>query len=601
MNGSPEEPGAVLTPFLDRADPLPRTTPLTIIARDPSIRDATPSDADRAILRAQVEVPASRLEPGPRGPRFHVVDYDSSHPGTWTEPADLATLKRPASGWGFRDSFVNATDHALLTSRRFRAQNVYAIAARTLASFESALGRPVPWAFGGPQLYLVPTAFEEASAYYADSDQAIYFGYFPASDGRTVYACLAHDIVAHETTHAVLDGLRRRFDVPGLPDQAAFHEGFADVVALLSLLTAKASTQALIGRESTGPIRASDLTESALHRSALVTIGAEFGDALHMSRGAGIRRSVEMTPTTEWRRSNNPVWEEPHRRGEIFVAVVMRAFIGIWVRRLEALRDRESGSIDRERAAEEGAAAAAHLLTMVIRAIDYCPSVEFEFEDFLTAILISDQEVVPDDNLGYRAALEDSFAEFGIAPTERAPVVLEGRTDAPSYRNFSYWALRSDPSEAFRFIWDNAGLLGVAAPYFVHVENVRPSVRIGPRGFVVSETVIDYVEELIIRRDDLVQLARTTEPAFEVPGQIPSDAKLKIWGGGSIILDEFGGLKFHHHKPLMDWGRQQRRLEYLLRQGMWDTKGRLGFSYGTPLGQRFALFHQPASRLEEQW
>ena len=30
--------------------------------------------------------------------------------------------------------------------------------------------------------------------------------------GSTVYACLAHDIVAHETTHAILDGMHRRFN-----------------------------------------------------------------------------------------------------------------------------------------------------------------------------------------------------------------------------------------------------------------------------------------------------------------------------------------------------------------------------------------------------
>jgi hypothetical protein len=268
---------------------------------------------------------------------------------------------------------------------------------------------------------------------------------------------------------------------------------------------------------------------------------------------------------------------------------------------LEAVQDRGKGLLDRERAAEEGASAASHLLTMVIRSIDYCPSVEFEFEDFLTAILISDAEMVPDDDLGYRDALESSFAQFGIRPTQQARIVLEGRKDAPSYRNFSYWALRSDPSEAFRFLWDNAGLLGISAPHYVHVENVRPSVRIGPRGFVVSETVVDYVEELIIRRDDLISFARDTEPGFDLPAQIPSDVKLKIWGGGSIVFNEFGGLKYHHHKPLTDWGRQQRRLEYLLRQGMWDTKGRLGFSFGTPLGQRFALFHQPVARLGEQW
>ena len=59
--------------------------------------------------------------------------------------------------------------------------------------------------------------------------------------------------------------------------------------------------------------------------------------------------------------------------------------------------------------------------------------------------------------------------------------------------------------------------------------------------------------------------------------------------------------KFHQRKPLDDWERQSRRLDYLLRHGFFDTRGRLGFSFGTPLGMRFADFHQPNMRAGEDW
>jgi hypothetical protein len=590
---------ALIAPFLERPEPLPRTFPLTIIARDPSISDRRSTDPKRKILTAEVQVPASRLERGPRGPRFQVVDYDAST-RQLRKGADLAPRARPAPGWGFSDRYKDAEDDRLLSDARFRAQNVYAIAARTLAVFEFALGRPIPWAFGSPQLYLVPTAFVEANAYYADDDQALYFGYFPgAAANQTVFTCLSHDIVAHETTHAILDGLRRRFDTPGLPDQAGFHEGFADIVALLSILSAKESIAALIGDPRRERIAKADLSAPRLRESVLLTLGKQFGDALHLNRGGGLRRSVQLDPTTAWKDPNNREWEEPHRRGEILAAAVMHSFLAMWTRRLESLDGGKT--LDRERAAEEGATTARHLLEMVIRAIDYCPPVEFEFEDFLAAILVSDREVAPDDELDYRGALEEAFGGFGITAAIGTPIVLATAADRPSYRNFSYGALRSDPDEAFRFLWENAGFLGITPAYYLHVENVRPSLRVGPRGFVVGETVVDYVQELIISRAELEQLARSDLPGFAAPAVIPEATHLKIWGGGTVIFDEFGGVKYHQTKQLTDWSRQQRRLEYLVRQGLWDTKGRLGFSLGAPLGQRFAQFHGPVETVGEEW
>ena len=150
-------------------------------------------------------------------------------------------------------------------------------------------------------------------------------------------------------------------------------------------------------------------------------------------------------------------------------------------------------------------------------------------------------------------------------------------------------------------MWDNAGLIGLATRFYAHVDNVRPSVRTGPNGFVVSEWLVDYVQELIVSCSELESIARQTLPAFHAPPNIGEDTKLKVWGGGTLVFDEFGGLKYHQEKRLDDWDRQQRRLEFLVRQGMWDTKGRLGFSNGMPLGQRFAVAHTASSGVSEEW
>ncbi|MBK6936718.1 MAG: hypothetical protein IPH18_07400 [Chitinophagaceae bacterium] len=61
------------------------------------------------------------------------------------------------------------------------------------------------------------------------------FGYFasnPASEtlhmpDSLVFTCLSHDIIAHETTHAILDGMYNHYNEPTNRAMLAFHEAFA--------------------------------------------------------------------------------------------------------------------------------------------------------------------------------------------------------------------------------------------------------------------------------------------------------------------------------------------------------------------------------------
>src|SRR5262245_12229155 len=218
---------------------LANTQKITIIAQDPSVK------IGGKILVTEVEVPAEGLLAGPRGFRVNVIDFDTST-NTLYEPAIL----KPTANGLYKDPFALKQDghgvvrkrplgydKRLLSDPKFHAQNVYAIVMRTLAKFELALGRRVPWGSEGHQIHIVPHAFADANAFYPRDDRAIFFGYFTGPSNRPIYTCLSHDIVAHETTHAILDGLRFRYLEPSSPDQAAFHEGFADVVALLSMFS----------------------------------------------------------------------------------------------------------------------------------------------------------------------------------------------------------------------------------------------------------------------------------------------------------------------------------------------------------------------------
>src|SRR4051794_11625779 len=130
------------------------TVPMTVLAQDPSVGSRP--------VTTTIAVPAERLEPGPRGSRFAVVDADPAHP--------VALHARDA--WTYRDHWAGTAPEALAADRGFRAQNVFAVAAHTLALVEQYLGRPIPWYGGDPQLTLRPQGTFGPVAYYSRADRA---------------------------------------------------------------------------------------------------------------------------------------------------------------------------------------------------------------------------------------------------------------------------------------------------------------------------------------------------------------------------------------------------------------------------------------------
>ena len=134
---------------------------------------------------------------------------------------------------------------------------------KTLARFEFALGRRIGWAFGVHQIKVAPHGMMDANAFYSRQEEGLVFGYFPARIGSgTVYSCLSHDVVVHETTHALIDALRERYLGPSGPDQAAFHEGFSDVIALLSVFSQPELVEELLHKARSGKRHAVRLTRA---------------------------------------------------------------------------------------------------------------------------------------------------------------------------------------------------------------------------------------------------------------------------------------------------------------------------------------------------
>src|SRR5215211_888271 len=210
-----------------------------------------------------IHTPYERLQRGPVGRYLEVIDYDANNK-CYYQPVDLD------------DPFVmvgNGLDPSE-SNPQFHQQMVYAVASETITRFESALGRPIKWSFGvgsfsrkeekereeeddnSKKLRILPHAIQDANAYYDDDLGALIFGYFPASEidagrnlpGQTIFTCLSHDIVVHETAHALVDSQRNYFMEPTSADALAFHEALADVVALFQHFMFKEPLQEMIRR-----------------------------------------------------------------------------------------------------------------------------------------------------------------------------------------------------------------------------------------------------------------------------------------------------------------------------------------------------------------
>jgi hypothetical protein len=369
-------------------------------------------------------IPFERLEPGPMGEYVEVMDFDPAS-RTWYEPVDL------------RDEQV-ASQHGLAPSEgnpQFHQQFVYAVAMKTIRHFEQALGRKIVWnpARAGDylqRLRIYPHALRDGNAYYDPDKGALLFGYFTAADqfqganypGGLVFTCLSPDIVAHETTHAVLDSIHHRYIEDTNPDVAAFHEGFADIVALLQRFTF-------------GELVEHQLAASHGRIDGYTVFGelaTQFGEALAGNRGALRGMIGRWNERNEWEPlkpspSDYTDHVEAHDRGAVLVATVFDAFQRIYRHRTrDLLRIATNGtgvlpegSINSDlvrRLAREAADIAEHLLHICIRALDYSPPNDISFGSYLRALITADLDIAPEDETGYRVALIEAFRARGIFP-----------------------------------------------------------------------------------------------------------------------------------------------------------------------------------------
>ena len=386
------------------------------------------------------EIKWEDLEKGPVGEYFEVIDYDPAS-NCFYDPVDLNSIEILAQN-GLPASESNP---------RFHQQFVYTIAMKTLGHFEKSLGRRIIWSprliiekgkeHDEPdtgyemeyvaRLRLYPHAFREANAFYDTTRKAVLFGYFEAGSkiqgsnlpGGVIFTCLSPDIVSHELTHGLLDSVHPRFIENTNRDVPAFHEAFADIIALLQRFTITSLLENQIAKTSGSLSKFSFLGELA----------TQFGNAMEEGRGGALRGAIGAKDADGVWKKFDPdpnlyqTVAEPHKRGSILVSTIFDAFIRLYdVKTADLLRIAtngtgilQPGAIHPDlvrRLAAEAAEIAEHLMHICIRALDYCPPVDIDYGDYLRALITADIDSAPKDGKGYRIALIEAFRSWGIFP-----------------------------------------------------------------------------------------------------------------------------------------------------------------------------------------
>jgi hypothetical protein len=362
------------------------------------------------------------LKTGPQGRLLRVIDYDPVRE-TWYALVNLD------------DAFILAQD-GLQPSEgdpRSHQQIVYAVTSSVIERFERYLGRRFRWR-GQAKLALVPHAFEGRNAYFDPNLKAVLFGYYRADandpganlPGQVIFTCLSSDIIAHEVTHSIVDRLRPYFSEATNPDVFAWHEAFADLIALF---------QHFAYREVV--LEAIASTSGSLEKGrALFDLASEFGQST--GRGAALRSAIDPDVPPELLRTPDRFKKatEPHERGAIFVGAVFDAYLDRYqaaVADLLRIATNGTGVLPDgalhpdlvARVTTEAVRTADRYLAMVVRAFDYLPPVDVTFGDVVRAIATSDHALYPTDTLGLRGNLIEALRRRGIYPD-----VVDSLTDS---------------------------------------------------------------------------------------------------------------------------------------------------------------------------
>jgi len=332
---------------------------------------------------------------GPISERVAVVDFNEDgalRPGARFEPPATSDDE---GGYG------GVAEPIDIRSDAFMQVNVFATVHQTMQMFEEpdTLGRRLTWGFKAPQLLVVPRAGEWDNAYYERDSHSLQFFHFPSrradQNGREVFTCLSHDIVAHETGHAIIDGIAPDLYNAISPQSLALHEAIADLTALLIAFRSRALRNTVL--DQTGG--------SIVNSTAFSRIAEDFGA---QRKASGQNRPLRSLLNEEHMPSSGGARTSPHELSSVLSGALYTVMV-----KMHEDRKKEKP------AKGPGWAlfvASEQFKRMILRALDYLPPGEISFADYGRAITAADRAIFP-SNSAERDWIAEEFARRGIIST----------------------------------------------------------------------------------------------------------------------------------------------------------------------------------------